>query len=157
MAMFSNPTLQFAIAACLLAALVTTAYASGVSTLVAPFSATCALLALLPRAPFSQPRTILLSHIICIGIGAAMVVLPIALPVLVLVLLATWISIVLMALFRVVHAPAVAHAAILGLGNQNVTEYTFWAMAVAVLFTVYAYAVSLVADRFVTKSVESKV
>ena len=80
-----------------------------------------------------------------------MVLLPFAIPVLVLVLLATWISIALMALFRSVHAPAVAHAAILGLGKQSVGEYAFWALVVALSFTVIAYMTEATSNKSVEK------
>lgn len=143
----ANSGRQLVVAACLLAALVTIAFFSGVPTLAAPFSATCALLALLPKSPFSQPKAILLSHIICVGIGAALVLLPLALPVWGLVLLATFISIALMVLFRAVHAPAVAHAAILSLGNQSVGEYAFWALVVAFSFAFFAYISALPDER----------
>ena len=139
-----NSKCSFVVVACLLTTLVTIAYLSDVETLVAPFSATCVLLVLLPKSPFSQPKTIVLSHIICIGIGTTLVLLPLAFHTLALMLLATWISTVLMATFRVVHAPAVAHAAILSLGQQNLARYVFWAMVTVLIFAAYAYMVSRV-------------
>lgn len=120
----------------LLAALVIVAQYTGVSAMAGPFSATCALLAILPKASFSQPKVIFFSHLICIAAGAALVRLP--LPPLVIAFAAAWISIMGMALCRVVHAPAVAHAVILALGKQDVILYSAIAMMTATAFAVYA-------------------
>ena len=120
----------------LLAALIIVAQLTGVSAMAGPFSATCALLAILPKAPFSQPKVIFFSHLICIVAGAALVNLP--LPPLVIAFAAAWISIMGMALCRVVHAPAVAHAVILALGKQDVLVYSMVALMTAAAFAVYA-------------------
>jgi CBS-domain-containing membrane protein len=128
----------------LLTALIMVTYASGISAMAAPFCATCTLLALMPKAPFSTPKTLFLSHLICIGIGASAVALP--LPALATVLLAAWVSIMAMAWFRVVHAPAVAHTAILSLGKQSVESYVLVTIATALGFALFAYVLSLQED-----------
>ncbi|MBI3897417.1 MAG: HPP family protein [Gammaproteobacteria bacterium] len=120
----------------LTAALMTVVYGAGISAMAAPFSATCVLLALMPQAPFSQPRTLLLAHVICIVLGAGFAALP--LPAFVAVFGVVWLSIMLMAVCRAVHAPAVAHAVILTLGAQPVATYSRWALILAVAFAMYA-------------------
>lgn len=120
----------------LLAVLAAIAYSAGISALAAPFSATCALLALMPNAPFSSPRTLIVSHAICIGIGAGFAALP--LPIFVIVVSAAWLSIMMMSALRALHAPAVAHTVILALGVQSVASYALWAMAIALCFALYA-------------------
>jgi CBS-domain-containing membrane protein len=130
----SRPLLR---AGVLLVALMAAAHLSGVSAMAAPFSATCALLALMPKAPFSQPRTIALSHLICIGMGAMLLVLP--LPPLVLALIGAWLAIGGMALTRAVHAPAVAHTVILALGKQTLGLYVGASLAVTLAFALVAF------------------
>ena len=122
----------------MLAALIAVAHWSGVTAMTAPFSATCALLVLLPRAPFSTPRTVFVAHLICVGVGVVCVSLPLASPM--IVLLAAWVSIMLMAKLRVVHAPAVAHAVILSLGTQDVKTYALCAIATASGLALYSLA-----------------
>jgi CBS-domain-containing membrane protein len=119
----------------LLTALIVVAYASGLQAMAAPFCATCALLALMPNAPFSSPRTLWLSHLVCIGSGVLFAALP--LPTLLAVLLAAWLSITAMSLLRVVHAPAVAHTVILSLGMQQTFVYAIGAFATALGFALF--------------------
>lgn len=121
----------------LLSALIIVAYLTGISAMAAPFSATCALLAILPKASFSAPKTLLWSHFICVGIGVVFLSLP--LPSLVLVALSAWVSITLMVSLRVVHAPAVAHAVILSLGTQSVQNYAVCAMVTALGFAIFSH------------------
>lgn len=128
---------QFALSGLLLAALVAAADYTNTSAMIGPFSATCALLALLPKAPFSQPGTVAWSHAICIGTGALMAMLQI--PPLIAAFAAAWLSIFLMAGYRVVHAPAVAHAVILALGKQDVPVYLLAAGLCSAGFALFAY------------------
>lgn len=109
---------------------------SGVTAMAAPFSATCVLLVLLPHLPFSTPRTVLLSHLLCLGAGLLLLYLPLA-P-LAQMIGATWIGLMLMAWLRAVHAPALAHAVILCLGQQQVASYLGWALLVAASFALFA-------------------
>jgi CBS-domain-containing membrane protein len=107
----NNESLSQALRAAIsLALILIVSYGFDIYQMIAPFSATCALLAVLPTAPFSKPKTLVLSHSLCIAVGMAMSFSP--LPVLVTVLVAAWISIMLMAGFKVMHAPAVAHTSI---------------------------------------------
>ena len=121
----------------LLSLLVCAAYLSGVTTMVAPFGATCALLAVLPKAPFCQGRVIVISHVICIGVGAVASFIP--LPDLAVVLVAAWLSVIGMAFFRSLHGPAVAHTVILVLGNQLVPNYVAVALITAVGFAAWSF------------------
>lgn len=131
----ARPSLRMGV---MLAALIATAHWSGVTAMTAPFSATCALLVLLPKAPFSTPRTVFVSHLLCVGVGVVCLLLPLASPV--IVLLAAWVSIMLMASLRVVHAPAVAHAVILSLGKQDADTYALFAIATASGLALYSLA-----------------
>lgn len=121
----------------LLSLLVLAAYGTGITQMVGPFSATCALLAILPNAPFSKPKTVLVSHLLCIGIGAAMLLLPV--PPLVAALFAAWIAIMAMALLKVVHAPAVAHTIILLLAKPPVVQFAEIVIGMACVFAIISY------------------
>lgn len=121
----------------LLSVLVAASFWSGVMAMAPPFSATCVLLVLLPSAPFSAPRTVLVSHLLCLGAGVFFLLLP--LPPILLVLCAAWLALILMAWLRAVHAPALAHTVILGLGQQHVTSYVLWAVLIIISFTLLAY------------------
>lgn len=136
-AITDDTTTQFARSGLLLAALIAVAAYSDVSAMIGPFSATCALLALLPAAPFSQPGTVAWSHMICIAAGAVMALAQV--PPLPAAFFAAWISIMLMAGYRVVHAPAVAHAVILALGKQDVVVYSLVAGISSIGFALFAY------------------
>ncbi len=124
----------------LLTTLIVVAYASGIHAMAAPFCATCTLLALMPKAPFSSPRTLFLSHLLCVGTGALFAALP--LPTLLIVLLAAWLSIMAMAFFQAIHAPAVAHTVILALGMQSTYTYAIGALATASGFALFALIIS---------------
>jgi CBS-domain-containing membrane protein len=123
--------------ATLIAVLMAVAHISGVTAMAAPFSATCALLALLPKAPFSQPRTLLVSHAICLAMGAAGSVVPA--PMMLLAFAGTWIAIMAMARARALHAPAVAHTVIISLGTQALPRYLTLACGMTACFALYAY------------------
>jgi hypothetical protein len=128
---------QLVLSAALLAGLMVAAQLSGVSAMAAPFAATCALLALLPRAPFSQPRVLVLSHLICIGVGAVGALAEA--PVLLVVLLMTWLATTAMATSQSLHAPAVAHTVILSLGKQPLERYMLAALATTIGLAAVAY------------------
>lgn len=117
----------------LLSALMAVSFCSGVMAMAAPFSATCVLLVLLPTAPFSAPRTVLLSHLLCLSVGILFLFLP--LPPMLLVIIATWFALVLMAWLGAVHAPALAHTVILGMGQQHLVSYAVWAVLIVISFT----------------------
>lgn len=121
----------------LLSVLIAISYGTGVSQMVGPFSATCALLAILPNAPFSKPKTIVASHLICVAVGLAMAAVPIH-P-LIAALLGTWIAIMAMAVFRVVHAPAVAHTAIILLAAPPLALFAAVVLGTAALFAISSY------------------
>jgi CBS-domain-containing membrane protein len=131
---------HFVLSGAILSLLVCAAHVSGIMAMVGPFSATCALLVLTPKAPSSQPRSILWAHVICLGVGAAMSLLH--LPVLPAVLLGAWLSILSTGFFRAAHPPAIAHTVILSLGSQNVGKYLTWAIAMVMGFTLYALFLS---------------
>lgn len=113
------------------------AYVSDIYQMIAPFSATCALLAVLPAAPFSKPKTLMLSHALCIAVGLAMSFSP--LHVLITVLVAAWISIMLMAGFKVMHAPAVAHTSILILLKPPMIQFAVVVIFMSLLLSVISY------------------
>ncbi|MES2129205.1 MAG: HPP family protein [Pseudomonadota bacterium] len=121
----------------MLLAVMGAAWWSGATAMAAPFSATCVLLALLPGAPFSAPRTVLLAHVLCLAAGAMGMVLP--LPPLAAALVAAWLALLAMARLRAVHAPAVAHAVILSLGAQHGAAYLASALGVAGGFALLAW------------------
>jgi CBS-domain-containing membrane protein len=136
-----GPALRLGI---MLSLLMLAAWYSGATAMAAPFSATAALLALLPQAPFSSPRAVLGSHVISLGAGlaAAAALLVWHGPVLVLALPAAWAAIMLMAATRTLHAPAAAHAVILALGKQDMLPYAGSALAVAMFFSLQAWWVT---------------
>lgn len=144
-AITDDTSTQFARSGLLLAALIAVAAYSDVSAMIGPFSATCALLALLPAAPFSRSGTVAWSHLICIGAGAVMTLAHV--PPLPAAFFAAWISIMLMAGYRVVHAPAVAHAVILALGKQDVLVYALVAGISSSGFALFAYVSQLKRDN----------
>lgn len=123
--------------AVLLAALGVVAFVTGTFAMAAPFSATCALLAALPDAPFSKPRSLWISHAVCIGVGVAVSWVPA--PALALALVGAWLSIAGTLVLRALHAPAVAHTVILALGTQVVVKYSIVAFVVALAFALVAY------------------
>jgi CBS-domain-containing membrane protein len=123
-------------AALLLAALGAVVQWSGAAKIAAPFSATCVLLSLMPEAPFSRPRALLLSHLICVGSGALFWVVPA--PAYAAAFASAWLSIVLMGAARAVHAPAAAHAVILALGGRAMGRDALWVLAAATGFAFYA-------------------
>ena len=125
----------------LLAALMATVFVSGISAMAGPFCASCALLALMPKAPFSTPKTLLLSHVICVGAGVLLLSLPF--PTLAITFVAAWISIMTMTLLRVVHAPAVAHTVILTLGKQDGESYAVAVLLTALGLTLLAYLMTM--------------
>jgi CBS-domain-containing membrane protein len=114
------------------------AYLSGVYQMIAPFSATCALLAALPGAPFSKPKTILLSHLLCLSVGMAMALFS-PWPILITVFMATWTAIMLMATFKLMHAPAVAHTSILILLAPPPLLFSATAMLTAIILAALSY------------------
>jgi CBS-domain-containing membrane protein len=121
----------------LLSLLVCAAYFSGVTAMVAPFGATCALLAVLPKAPFCQGRVIVISHVICVGVGAIASFIP--LPDLAVVLGASWLSVIGMVFFRSLHAPAVAHTVILILGSSVIPNYVAVALVTALGLAAWSF------------------
>lgn len=127
--------------ALLLAALMSVSYYSGVSAMAAPFSASCVLLVLLPLSPFSAPRSVLLSHLLCLAAGLLFLTLNLWLPLppLLLALGATWLGLLMMAWLRAVHAPALAHAVILCLGQQQVGTYLMSALLLASGYALFAW------------------
>lgn len=124
-------------AAMSLALILIVSYGSEMYQMIAPFSATCALLAVLPAAPFSKPKTLVLSHILCIAVGLVMSFSP--LPLLVTVLIAAWISIMLMAGFKVMHAPAVAHTSILILLKPPMIHFAAVVIFTSLLLAAFSY------------------
>lgn len=128
---------QLARSGILLLVLVAISYSTGISQMVGPFTATCALLAILPMAPFSKPKTILVSHLICVGVGLALTEAPIH-PLLA-TFLGAWVAIMAMAIFRVVHAPAVAHTAIILLAKPPLGLFAAVVLGTAALFTLISY------------------
>ena len=113
------------------------AYGAGVTQMIPPFAATCALLAILPNAPFSKPRTIIVSHLLCIGIGAALMLLPVA-P-LFAAFLGGWFAIMSMAILRAVHAPAVAHTIILIVAKPQAATFVVAVLGTALIFAAFSY------------------
>lgn len=128
---------QLLVCAGLLGGVMLMAEVSGVSAMIAPFSATCALLALLPNAPFSQARTLVISHAICIGLGALGSF--VAAPVLVVALLVGWMAIIGMVWTHKLHAPAVAHTIILVFGKQPPDRYIIASMATVLVCAAFAW------------------
>lgn len=113
------------------------AYGAGVTQMIPPFAATCALLAILPNAPFSKPRTILVSHLLCIGVGAALTLLPIA-PLLA-AFLGGWLAIMSMTMLRAVHAPAVAHTIILIVAKPPTGTFVVAVLGTALIFAAFSF------------------
>ena len=122
----------------LLSILVAASFWSGVAAMAPPFSATCVLLVLLPSAPFSAPRTVLVSHLLCLSTGVLFLLLPKLLAPILLVLCAAWVALILMAWLRAVHAPALAHTVILSMGQQQITSYVGWSTSIVISFTLLA-------------------
>lgn len=120
----------------MLAVLVGVSFWTGTTAMAAPFSATCVLLALFPQSPFSSARTVLLSHLLCLGAGMLALLLPLPLPL--QLLSAVWLALMLMAWQGAVHAPAAAHAAIVALGAQQLPAYPASVVAVAGGFALMA-------------------
>ena len=120
----------------LISLLIAASFWSGVMAMAAPFSATCVLLVLLPSSPFSTPRTVLLSHLLCLSAGALFLFLP--LPPILQVIIPAWLALILMAWLSAVHAPALAHTVILGMGQQHTVSYLLWALLIAISFTLLA-------------------
>ncbi|MES2047234.1 MAG: HPP family protein [Pseudomonadota bacterium] len=120
----------------LLSLLMIASFYSGVTAMAAPFSASCVLLVLLPKSPFSTPRTVLLAHLLCLSAGAIFSLLP--LPSIVLVISAAWIALLAMAWLRAVHAPALAHTVILCLGKQAMLSYILSAALIVISFALLA-------------------
>jgi CBS-domain-containing membrane protein len=112
------------------------AYVSGVPQMLGPFSATCALVAILPGAPFSKPKTILVSHLLCIGIGAVALFVPGSS--IIVAMVAAWVAIMAMMLLRVLHAPAVAHTVILAIAKPPLLPYAAVVIGCACLFALYS-------------------
>jgi hypothetical protein len=116
-------------AAFLLAALTALAACPGAAKIAALFSATCVLLTLMPEAPFSRPRTLVLAHVICVASGVLFWAVPA--PAFVAAFASAWLSIVLMGAAEAVHAPAAAHAVILSLGGRALGRGAAWVLVAA--------------------------
>lgn len=121
----------------LLSLLMAASFSTGVTAMAAPFSASCVLLVLLPKSPFSAPRTLLISHLACLSAGILFLLVP--LPQSLQVAGAAWIALLVMAWLRAVHAPALAHTVILCMGKQTVMSYVFWALMIVLSFTMFAW------------------
>lgn len=82
-------------------------YWGGVISIMAPFGATCVLLFALPKSPLAQPRSIIGGHFISALTG--LLVINLFGDSIIFIALSVGVSIALMQLFRVVHAPAGAN------------------------------------------------
>lgn len=132
-----SPRTQVVRTAFLLCVLMVAALLSGVSAMAAPFSATCALLGVLPGAPFCQPRALVVSHVVCIGVGVLAALSPnhsVA-----VAILGAWLAISGMVVTRSLHGPAVAHTVILAFGQQSLVKYPTVALATACAFAAISY------------------
>lgn len=135
---FSEPVSQTIRAILLALLLFAMVKVTGVPQMMAPFGATCALLALAPKAPFSRPVAIVGSHLLTLACGFACAQLSSLINVdpTTIAVLAVLLSIITMGLFKVVHAPAVAHSVIAVVLHPNPQIY-----ATAVLLTCAAFAI----------------
>ncbi|MFZ6655285.1 HPP family protein [Undibacterium sp. TJN19] len=129
----------------LLSLLMTVCFYTGVTAMVAPFSASCVLLVMLQKSPFTAPRTLLLAHLICLSAG--LIGQSISPPTILLVGAATWVALLAMAWLRAVHAPALAHTVILCLGKQDPTRYLPTAMLVVLLLAISSLVFAKLGDR----------
>lgn len=118
----------------------------------APFSATSALLAMLPDAPFSRPNTLIRSHLVCLALGIAGHSLIGVLPSPILITLCALIAVTLMGQLGCLHAPAAAHTVILSFGKQDDLEYAIWVVvAVVAMIIVSSLKVRVGAQRLAAK------
>lgn len=96
-------------------------YWAGVPSIMAPFGATCVLLFALPKAPLAQPRSVIGGHFVSALIG--LLAINLFGDGMLTVALAVGISIALMQLLRVVHAPAGANPILIIM--SGITDYSF--------------------------------
>jgi CBS-domain-containing membrane protein len=134
----SEKSLQGIRCAVLVAIIMLATFFSGNQAIIGPLSASATLIALLPNAPASQPRTVLLSHVVCAVL--ALLMLAMHLPMIAAVGLTIWLAIVLTANLKIIHAPAVAHAAIIVLGKQALNVYLVAASIAVLGFAVASYS-----------------
>lgn len=90
-------------------------------SIMAPFGATCVLLFAVPKAPLAQPRSIIGGHFISALVG--LLVINLYGDGMIFIALAVGISIALMQLLRIVHAPAGANPILIIMSGT--TDYTF--------------------------------
>lgn len=90
-------------------------------TIMAPFGATCVLLFAVPKAPLAQPRSVIGGHFISALVG--LLVINLYGDGMIFIALAVGISIALMQLLRIVHAPAGANPILIIMSGT--TDYTF--------------------------------
>lgn len=122
------------------------AYLVSVPAVMGPFAATTALLAALPKSPFSQPKTLFVGHAICVVLGLLFGLLLGHFTWVVVVAATT--AITLMVATKTLHAPAVAHTVIIIATTQSY-HYALAVLAVVVLFTGVSCLASL--DLFQVK------
>jgi CBS-domain-containing membrane protein len=96
-------------------------YWGGVLSIMAPFGATCVLLFAVPKAPLAQPRSVIGGHFISALVG--LLVINLFGDGMIFIALAVGISIALMQILRVVHAPAGANPILIIM--SGIHDYTF--------------------------------
>jgi len=114
------------------------AYLMSVPAVVGPFAATTALLAALPKSPFSQPKALVVGHVICVLLGLSFRLLVGHFAWVVVV--AATVAIVLMVTTNTLHAPAVAHTVII-IATAQSYRYAFAVFAVVALFIGFSFVV----------------
>ncbi|XKM14197.1 HPP family protein [Orbaceae bacterium ac157xtp] len=102
-------------------------YWCGLVSIMAPFGATCVLLFAVPKAPLAQPRSVIGGHLISALVG--LLVINLLGDGILFIALAVGISIALMQLFRVVHAPAGANPILIIMSGMH----DYWFLVTPVL------------------------
>ncbi|WP_392564144.1 HPP family protein [Orbus wheelerorum] len=121
-------------------------YWGGTPSIMAPFGATCVLLFAVPNAPLSQPRSVIGGHFISALVG--LLFINIFGDGMIFIALAVGVSVALMQILRVVHAPAGANPILIFL--SGIHDYTF------LLTPVLSGAVVLVLIALVVNNIGSR-